>query len=183
MSASLNQRIDIFHSVRDVPYEINLLDRKQDSSCISKAIKLQKMLKEINIESRRICCRFAWKETPLAPALYVLAIAPTSSHQYLEALIPETRKWVAVDPTWDVGLKAAGFPIAEWDGLSATILAVKPLTTPSAKKGAQIIEEDDAKLQEEWADLYQIVGPFTEGFNNFLKSCRSRAGMHHASMH
>ncbi len=184
MSASVLQRISAFNFVRDIPYEINLLDRAKDASCVSKAKRLQEKLKELGIESRRICCRFAWKETPVPAELYNLAGGPESGHEYLEVLIPETREWVPVDPTWDTsGLAAVGFPIAQWDGLHATILAVKPTKIDSPEDSAIITQTNDAASPNQWVSIHEAIGPFVDGFNNFLKSRRRAPGSPHAQTH
>jgi hypothetical protein len=68
--------------------------------------------------------------------LDILALPKNSIaiHQYLQVLIPETDAWVNVDPTWDDALADLGFPIANWDGLHNTQLAVKPHEVFSSEK-------------------------------------------------
>ena len=178
MTSSLADRIKAFEEVRDVPYHIDLLHRDLDHSCVGKRKLLQAKLAAIGIDSRPICCTFRWDTTPLPSEIFAKASRPTSGHEFLEAFIPENKKWVWVDPTWDSSLKTAGFPIAEWDGLNPTILAVTHDTIFSADISATMVEGDANVRQEDWRDLHELLAPFLNDFHPWLERRRSLGALH-----
>jgi hypothetical protein len=179
VSDGIAARIEIFRLVRDIPYHIDLRDRSRDRSCGSKAEMLQTRLKKIGLESRRICCRFKWADTPLPAALIAKAPGPDCGHEYLEVQMPD-RGWIALDATWDSGLKKSGLPIAEWDGRCGTVLAVTPYLTHSPEQSAKIIAEINATPAQDWQKLADVFALFLSGFHQWLDQQRNKVGMSHA---
>ena len=180
MSADLTERIGLFRFVRDIPYRIGLSRQEQDYCCATKATMLQKLLAGSGLQTRVMCCRFRWDETSFPPELLAQAPAPENGHSYVEVLIPESNERVAVDPTWDRGLKTAGLPVAEWNGLNATVFAVKPSHVSSPQESASILAQINALPDQAWDDLYQKSGTFFAAVNDWLHQQRSNPKVSHA---
>jgi hypothetical protein len=67
----------------------------------------------------------------------------------MQVFIPERKKWVNCDPTWDLALEKAGFPIANWDGVSDTEIAVVPVKI--------FTSEQSRVYKEKWSDPQKIM--------------------------
>lgn len=172
------ERIKLFRTVRDIPYYIALSRHEQDYCCATKTPLLQKLLEHEGLDSRRICCRFEWKNFGLPADILSLATSPQAGHEYLEVFIPEKKSWVRVDPCWDRHLSAAGLPIAEWDGMTDTTLGVRPVKTFSPEESAAIIEEIDAVPPAAWQNFFDHNRAFLGAINNWLEQYRSRSRTH-----
>ena len=123
---SLEDRLAAFRFVRDIPYKIALSSDEQDYCCSTKVTMLEKLLNNMDLKARRILCTFDWTDTPIPADILALPYDKNDvTHIYLQVLVPETGQWIDCDPTWDIGLEKAGFPIAHWDGKTATPVAVK----------------------------------------------------------
>lgn len=144
---SIDQRIKVFNSVRDIPYYI-AIGAEQDYCCSTKATILQKLLHSLGIQSRPIVCVFNWSDSRIPLEILKLFREKDEKHAYLEVKIPETGKWVKIDPTWDIKLDKI-FPIAQWDGLHATVLAVKSIKTYSAQESQKLLLEEGNEIKEE----------------------------------
>lgn len=70
--------------------------------------------------------------------------------------------------TWDRPL-ARVLPVTEWDGQSATLLAVTAISTYSPEESAQIMENETSEVIE--ADL-KVNGAFYAAFNEWLERAR-----------
>lgn len=123
-------RRKLFEFVRDFPYEITHYDPSREGrglydheqgDCRHKRDALFMLFQALGLEVRKVAVPFDWKDLPIPEK--ILAIREKSGtkafHSGMEVKLGG--KWVYVDPTWDIGLKAAGFPVNEnWDGVSPT---------------------------------------------------------------
>lgn len=169
---TVRQRVKLFEAIRDIPYAVNIGDEHKDASCWSKSRALCAQLERYGMNARLICCRVNWESMRLPEYIQSLVPKKGTQHWYVEVLIPETKKWVKVDPTWDRGLKNAGFPVAEWDGLTSTGLALKPIQHFSPEKSARLIQQRD-KMPEgalSWFDEKQ--GESYRRLNAWIESQR-----------
>lgn len=167
---TIAQRIACFETVRDMPYHIGLGEDDVNCNCVTKCDLLADKLAKIGLESRPIICTFDWTESPLPAHILSLPREPGETHQFLEVLIPETHEWVPCDPTWDKDLHKAGFPIATWDGLTGTILAVNPHHLYSATETLQVIaDENNPEAVTHHMDVHT---PFYDAINTHLQSLR-----------
>lgn len=117
---NLKLRKQLFRAVRDLPYKIGT--KSGDASCVAKTKLLGELLTRLGLECQVWKAVVDWGATGIPAALLRQAPRPTVNHFFLKVLIPETQKWVAVDPTWD--LRYLGkLPVNQWDGLSDTKLA------------------------------------------------------------
>jgi len=173
MSANVAERIKLFRTVRDIPYRIGLAPGDTDYCCATKTPLLQKLLGTAGLRSRRVYCRFLWQDTELPRAVFKKAPEPEAGHEFLEVFIPEKKKWVAVDPTWDSGAKTVGLPIASWNGLGATALAVKPIKIFSPKESAAVFAQIDKTPPRVWANFLKQNRAFFSAINDWLE--RNRA--------
>jgi len=171
--STIAARIKAFEHVRDIPYRFNFRDRSKDTTSLSKSGMLKKLLADFGVAAYGVCCSYRWDSTRMPPELVAKAPHPESQHHFLHAFIPETRKWVRVDATWDSGLKAAGFPVAEWDGLDSTILAVTPLEIFSPDMSAMTSYEKENDQERFWHMMQMTYGAFYDDLNLWIESQRT----------
>lgn len=123
-------RIKVFEFVRDFPYAITSYDPAREGiglydyehgDCRHKRDALFALFTSLGLEVRKVAVPFDWKDLPIPEKiLKIRRVSGTKAfHSGME--IKLGGKWVYVDPTWDIGLKGAGFPINEnWNGKSPT---------------------------------------------------------------
>jgi hypothetical protein len=181
----LEARISAFNNLRDIAYAVvqgrdpknapekTLLENK--GSCTAKHILLKKMLDKLNIENRFVSHYFRWSDllVEYPQDLKQLSLKmPVCDHLFCQAFIGE--KWINLDVAWDAPLEKVGFPVNKnWDGISETQIAVKPLK--------EIIHpniEERTKLKKELVDGYteaerEVQPEFYKNFNGWLNSIRS----------
>lgn len=173
--ADIAERVRLFRLVRDIPYRIGLSRDDSDYCCMTKAPLLQTLLGTIGIKSRRIYCRFLWKDSRVPQAIIKKSPLPDCLHEYLEVFVPEKKKWVVADPTWDAGLKAAGFPVSNWNGVAATVLGVKPVKFYSPRKSDAIREQIEGYSSAEWDKFFKQNRAFFKAINGWLEDNRRHA--------
>lgn len=167
---SIAERITAFEEVRDLPYHIPLTDKDTNLNCVGKAVLLAEKLHALGLETRQIICTFDWTETPLPQDILDLPRDPGETHLFLQVFIPETNQWVNCDPSWDQAVGKAGFPIATWDGLNDTALAVEPLMIYDAEESLEILEdESDPDLHKQHMKLHRT---FYRAINEWLAEQR-----------
>src|SRR3989344_9376662 len=113
-----------FLEIRDIPYRIPLAVGERDDCCSGKATHLKESLEKLGYTVRFRVCTFRWSSIDLPVNVAETPHKDLSTHSYLEVLINDS--WRVVDPTWDKQ-SAKVFHINEWDGETATEIAVKPL--------------------------------------------------------
>jgi len=155
-----------FYNVRDIPYRIPLSVGEEDHCCSGKSTLLKEQLEKLGYKVKFRVCSFKWSDMDLPEEVISVPHEDLSSHSYLEVLINGI--WIIVDPTWDSGLKSI-FTVNEWDGISNTEIAVKPIETFSTEKSSQIMANEDK--QSIIADL-QANGAFYQAFNDWLQQIR-----------
>lgn len=117
----VKNRIEIFNRVRDIPFRIT---GKNSMYCFKKCKLLKQELKNIGIESKIMVGNFKWTDLPLPENILNFINKDIEGHAFLSVCIPESNKWVNVDPTWDVALGRI-FQISIWDGNNDTVLMTK----------------------------------------------------------
>lgn len=166
MSNSAQQIIELFNSVRDIPYQVPLSLEEENFSCVGKGILLKNKLETAGYTVRWKEGEFRWEDVGL-PA-YVLAVAhdALSTHVWLEVLIDD--QWIVADPTWDKDLKVI-FSVNEWDGKSSQHVAFPVIRT--------IPDEDvviTAEPPPEWEQDIKRNKDFFEAVNNWLDEQRKK---------
>lgn len=159
-------RVQLFNSIRDIPYRIPLNSSEEDRCCNGKVKQLKKLLEAEGYQARYRVCEFKWSDMLLP--LFVTAIPHEdfSTHVYLEVFI--NGKWVVVDPTWDIQIKSI-LPVNEWDGITDTQIAVTPLKIYSLKKSKKIMERGELEQPDKyWVEDLE----FCKSFNQWLESVR-----------
>lgn len=127
---TIDQRINCFKAIQSIPYKIDVAGK--DATCLAKNKLLGELFSHLGLECRMIRGQSYWRDTPKIPAdILGLAPKPTFTHIFLNVLIPETKKWVYVDATWDPAL-GPPLPISSWDGIHKTILACKVFNIENA---------------------------------------------------
>ena len=159
--------IQHFNQIRDIPYRIPLSLQESDHCCSGKSIQLKALLEKEELEVRFRVCEFNWSDVKLPLRVIQVPHDNTSTHSYLEVLIDG--KWKNVDPTWDRGLQSI-FPIAEWDGVHDTIIAVTPTSTYDLEKSREIMEHSSNEAIE---DDLKKNGEFYKTFNLWLEEART----------
>jgi hypothetical protein len=182
----LAARISLFEHVRDIPYAVIPNIRNCESgpsellkgmrgSCTPKHFLLGRLFEMLGLKIRYATFPFSWDDPDIRYPDEIRELArslPTEYHLALRVLIEG--KWRLVDATWDLPLRSAGFPVNEsWDGISYTLLAVKPIeeienldardrdSTVKARKSAWT--EDDRARE----------GLFIARLNRWLESLRT----------
>lgn len=159
--------VKYFLEVRDIPYRIPLAEGESDDCCSGKSIQLKDSLEKLGYTVRFRVCTFGWSSINLPVNVGEVPHKDLSTHSYLEVLINDS--WRVVDPTWDRQI-AKAFHINEWDGESATEIAVKPLEIISVEKSNVIMTSGESAVDDK--DL-KINGKFYEAFNIWLENLRS----------
>jgi hypothetical protein len=181
----LEARISVFNNLRDIAYTVvqgrdpqnapekTLLENK--GSCTAKHVLLKKMLDELNIKNRFVSHYFKWSELTAKYPENIQQLAkkmPVCDHLFCQAFIGE--KWINLDVAWDAPLEKAGFTVNKnWDGVSETQTAVKPL-----KEIVHPNIEERTRLKKELVDGYteterEVQPEFYKNFNGWLNSIRS----------
>lgn len=115
---NLNSRIKLFEEIRDTPF---ILTGKKSMYCFKKCLILKDNLSKIEIKSKIMVGSFLWSQLSIPSKLKKDIKKDPENHVFLNVFIPETKKWVFIDPTWDKALNSI-FPITNWDGLNETSL-------------------------------------------------------------
>jgi hypothetical protein len=172
MTGSIALRVEAFRSVQNLEYRFDLEDRARDQSCRGKAGKLVHALTGLNLAAAQICCRFRWVDTGLPQELVVRFPHRESQHWFVRMKVPETGREIDIDPTWDPALRQAGFPVAEWDGLNPTLLAVKPFAIFSPEDSARIWNAEDSLPEQTYECFHQLFGGIYDDLNQWVASRR-----------
>ncbi len=166
---AVEQRIAVFGEVQNLIYQLSR-DGKSDCNCVSKSKLLGVHFSNLDIPWRYRLVEFSWADLGVPEEVMSIEHDTPAVHKYLEAHIPETEQWVIVDPTWDPGLRDV-LPVPQWDGLTATELAVP---------GKQILTEKESetfyanvKSAEYVKGWFQRNNDFMEAINRWLVGCRS----------
>lgn len=163
----IEERIRIFKFVRDIPYFIGL-GNEQDYSCATKPVYLDKLFKSIGLEVKHILCTFKWEKIGLPKELLDIPHDAIETHEYMLVFIPEKKRWAKVDPTWDSRIQHPAFPIAEWDGMGDTSIAVPLEHQWSPEESEKLSAEEDENREE----YLERNGKFFIAFNKWLESQR-----------
>lgn len=167
----IEERIKLFRIVRDIPYYIST-GTEQDYSCATKPFILDILLRSIGLKVKHVLCTFKWEKLGLPEELLAIPHDPEETHEYLLVFVPENKKWVKVDPTWDSRIQHPSIPIAEWDGLNDTSIAVPIEHTWTPEESEKLIEEEENMSEEERAEYLKRNGEFFRAFNRWLESQR-----------
>ena len=172
-------RINIFERIRDIPYAVvpELIDPENyigvletnRGSCTPKHLLLCSMYERLGIPVLFATYPFKWAELEIdyPPGLRRLAgNVPPDYHLACKADIEG--RMVLVDATLDLPLQKLGLPVnKEWDGISDTLLAVKPLDE-------ELYHPSEAKLME--PVFAEKALPFYEELNAWLEELRKDRG-------
>lgn len=166
---TIQERIIYFNFIRDIPYYIAVEEGETDFCCASKPMMLKVLLESLGLKVRRILADVKWSSWIPKHIMKLPHDKDTDNHEFLEVYIPEKKKWVKVDPTWDSRQKA--FPVPKWDGLSDTILCVKPDKIYSPEESKKMLEtEDDPAARKLYLEHHK---EFFKAFNSWLQSQRT----------
>lgn len=96
----MNNTIDIFNTIRDIPYRIPLSSKEKDECCSGKHIQLKNIFENMGIKSRFRVCSFQWSDMNLPEKITHIPHEDNSTHVYLEVFIENN--WKNIDATWDI---------------------------------------------------------------------------------
>jgi len=168
----IRQRIKLFNIVRDIPFYISI-GEEQDYSCATKSYILEMLFKPLGLKVKHILCLFKWEKFNLPKELLRIPHDTEETHEYLSVFIPENKKWVIVDPTWDSRIQHPSIPIAEWDGLNKTVVGVPAEYTWSPEESGRLIEQKKNILDKEKKEYLRRNSQFFSLFNRWLESNRN----------
>jgi len=169
MSEKIAERVRLFNIVRDIPYYI-AVGKETDFCCATKPDILKRLLKSIGLKSRDVTVDFRWERLGLPEWMLRLPHEAVESHGYLEVWIPERKKWVVVDPTWDARIRHPKFHINRWDGLSGTrpaVIVERVWTRAETQK--LLTAEEDPNVR---AAYLKKNAKFFRAFNRWLEQQR-----------
>ena len=95
----MEELIDSYKNIRDIPYRIPLNINEEDNCCSGKMIRMKKFFDTHYYISRYRICRFRWSDIQLPEKILKIPHEDNSTHVYIELLINEN--WINIDPTWD----------------------------------------------------------------------------------
>ncbi len=127
---------------------------------------LYALLKKKRYDVRYRVCMFLWSSLGIPKSLRKIPHENDCTHTYLEVRIKGS--WNIVDPAWDWKLRKI-LPVNDWDGFSATKLAVKPIVIFSPKKSLHIIRGESKAVIKK--DL-EKNGKFYAALNKWLEKIR-----------
>jgi hypothetical protein len=157
-----------FEKIRDIPYRIPLTPDAPDECCTGKAEMLINALRKRGYAARYRLGTFKWSSIELPEELQNIPHEDDSSHTYPEVNIGG--QWRVIDATWDKGLRGI-FDINEWDGKSATGIAVKCIECLSPEESLEHIKNISTRAAI-IADL-KVNGEFYKAFNEWLDKSRT----------
>ena len=169
-------RIAIYQSIRDIPYaiipELNDPEKYREilvlnkGSCTPKHFLLREMYELLGLETLYAVYPFRWDELEIEypPSLRKLARRlPLSYH--LACRVDIHGKLVLVDATVDLPLEKLGLPVNKtWDGLSDTLLPIKPC-------GEELYHPGEARQLQPPRDEVSLA--FFQELNRWLEEVRS----------
>jgi len=136
--SSLEARVSIYNSIRDIPYAIvpELIDPEKyvkifsagRGSCTPKHFLLCEMYQKLGMTVLYACYPFRWDEIEIdyPPILRKLARAIPASY-HVACKVEISSNLVLVDATVDPALERLGLPVTkDWDGISDTVLPIVP---------------------------------------------------------
>jgi len=123
MKNNIITAVEKFYKIRNIPYHIPLNENEENYDCEGKNKLLAEELKKLGYKVRGRVGLLRWSEQKLPKTILELSHEDESSHYFLEVIPPGKDHWIIVDATWNPELEKAGFKIAEWDGVSSTLLA------------------------------------------------------------
>lgn len=174
----IGQRIAAFELVRRIPYRLtrwtgdpDSLFNTQKGDCRHKAAAARRLFEKLGFQARQVMVVFDWANLPIPSRILQILPDTKSFHDSVEVRLGG--KWMIVDPTWDPGLKAAGFPIMEkWDGVSPT-LEVTTAQNP-------VVRFDELGKNVDLYAYFKIARPqrkrtleFNRAFNGWLEEVRA----------
>ena len=167
---NLDERKRLFVMARDIPFRTPLFLEEQGYACVAKPEILDRMLQTLGLETRHRITKFRWEDHGIPEKILKYTHEDPETHEYLEVKIPETGKWVEVDPTWDSRIQHEKFPTLEWNGKTGTGLAVNPLEKLSVKESKEFIEQDST--EEARREYFEKNSEFFKALNKWLQAQR-----------
>lgn len=167
----IEERVRLFRIVRDIPYHIST-GMEQDYSCATKPFVLDLLLRSIGLKVKHVLCTFKWEKLGLPKKLLAIPHDSEETHEYLLVFVPENEKWVKVDPTWDSKIQHPSIPIAKWDGLSDTLIAVPIERIWTPEESEKLITEEENMPEDKRAEYLKRNSEFFKMFNRWLESQR-----------
>ena len=182
-------RINIYEHVRDINYavipEIRNYDKGPEEmlagmrgSCTPKHFLLGMFYERLGLAVKYVTYPFTWNDPEIAyPDELRRASEKLPTEYHLALIVSLEREPVLVDATWDLALADVGFPVNKrWDGLSDTLLAVKPEGEIIHASAAEREDYVDAR-KSKWTDEeHARMGYFYNELNRWLEAVRTYGG-------
>lgn len=166
----MQELIEAFYHIREVPYRIPLSLEEEDWCCSWKSKQLFEACSLLWVACRYRVCEFFWSDMPLPDDVDAIFHEDLSTHVFLE--IQRGNEWYCVDPTRDSWLWSV-LSISERDGSSSTYFAVKPIKFYDLVISHEIMH--GATTSQEMLDDLLIHKPFYQAVNDRLWSLRNHA--------
>ncbi|MCG2691965.1 hypothetical protein L6272_04020 [Microgenomates group bacterium] len=177
----LNQKdaARIATEVRDIPYALNAdgnikaIFEDRIAGCTRKHLYLLPRLKQLGYKVAIGLTDFDWRKLPIPDKVLSLLIDPIGYHMFLYYGFERAEN--VLDVTWDKGMQHLGFPVFDWDGLSATGLTVEGSRTRKINRFVLQARSKASTIMGN-INLKDQSSPFNEPFNLWLAEARLTKG-------
>lgn len=155
--------VKTFKEIRDLPYHISI-NGELGQDCGDKSSLLAEKLTRLGFEAKTVIGLFRWSDTNLPKEIIAKPHADNCSHMFV-SLKNSLGTEIFIDPTWNIELKKAGFPVAEWDGETSTLMAVPCYRVLTVKESEEYLKGLDSKKDlEESGKLYEAINDYCDSF-------------------
>lgn len=147
----------------------------QEGNCRSKHYLLRDLFNRLSIPSRYKLFVFNWAHhSPPIPKEILDLLKEEYRIEYHLCLEPKIDgREITLDATWDPPLKAAGFPVDDWDGFSGTRYALKPCGPISHRSHLEVrLIELGGALNIKLRGIKIKETPFNDALNDWLYKLR-----------
>jgi hypothetical protein len=166
---ALFRAVQAFAYATDRAHDAAALLVERAGSCLAKSELLCRALREIGLTVDRV--RFAYR-LPIPPG-FDGSLLGEALDIHAALRVHRREDSVLVDPSLDPPLARLGFPVADWDGRSSTVLAFEPVSEIwSEGRDDAAIAEACERVAAQARDVGEAFGVYREKLNAWLRQAR-----------
>jgi Transglutaminase-like superfamily len=166
---ALFRAVQAFAYATDRAHDASTLLVERAGSCLAKSGLLCGALREIGLPVDRV--RFAYR--PPIPPGFDGSLLGEALDIHAALRVHHREGSALVDPTLDPPLARLGFPVAEWDGRSSTVLGFEPVSEIwSEGRDDAAIAEACERVAAQVRDVGEAFGVYRQELNAWLRQAR-----------
>ena len=166
---ALFRAVQAFAYATDRAHDASTLLVERAGSCLAKSELLCGALREIGLTVDRV--RFAYR-LPIPPG-FDGSLLGEALDIHAALRVHHGADSLLLDPTLDPPLARLGFPVANWDGRSSTVLAFEPISEIwSEGRDDAAIAEACQRVAAQVRDIGEAFGVYREELNAWLRHAR-----------